>query len=68
MWYSECMERERFGGGEQKMWVGIFGLIMVGMIVVLGVYVVNRLDELEEVCLNGVRGVSIREVCGLEDE
>jgi len=62
------MERERNTDGMQKVLTGIFALVIAGIIVVLGGFVMRRLGEMKDVCAEGVGGVEIGNVCGGENE
>jgi hypothetical protein len=48
----------------QRVMTGIFALVIAGIVIVLVVFVANRVGEMEEVCADGVGGVDVGGACG----
>jgi len=60
------MERERFGVGIQRIWSGVFALLIAGVAVMMVAFVARKLGEVEDVCAGGVNGMDVGGVCGEE--
>jgi hypothetical protein len=58
------MERERNTDGMQKAMQGIFAVVIAGIAIVLVIFVVRRVGEMQDVCATGIGGMDVGEVCG----